>query len=99
MTTYCGRSQDRRLRRLDPCPRRTRPARLCGTPRGATEPVPGEPCRNADPNHPGVCHQLPESNYENNVSEILITIPDHPGRKGVGPLKDQPAITPAEEIG
>ena len=48
-------------------------------------PQPGEPCRNADPLHPGVCHQLPESNYENNVAESHITIPDHPGRSGFGP--------------
>ncbi|HKF44348.1 MAG TPA: lysyl oxidase family protein [Thermoanaerobaculia bacterium] len=56
-------------------------------------PGPGEPCRFADPLHPGVCHQLPESNYENNVTEVQITIPDHPGKQGVGPLKDQPEIT------
>ena len=49
----------------------------------------GEPCRFADPLHPGVCHQLPESNFENNVTEVSITIPDHPGREGVGPLKDE----------
>ncbi|MBI1787097.1 MAG: hypothetical protein HYR60_06020 [Acidobacteria bacterium] len=60
-------------------------------------PGPGEPCRYADPNHPGVCHQLPESDYENNVSQISITIPDHPGRQGVGPLKDQSQIS-AEPI-
>jgi len=53
----------------------------------------GEPCRNADPLHAGICHQLPESDYENNVAQITITIPDHPGRQGVGPLKDQPPIT------
>jgi len=53
----------------------------------------GEPCRFADPNHPGVCHQLPESDFENNVSQVTITIPDHPGRQGVGPLKNEPAIT------
>ena len=51
----------------------------------------GEPCRFADPLHPGLCHQLPESNFENNVAEIRITIPDHPGKQGVGPLKDQAA--------
>jgi lysyl oxidase len=51
----------------------------------------GEPCRNADPLHGGVCHQLTESNYENNVAEVHITIPDHPGRQGVGPLKDEAA--------
>ena len=54
-------------------------------------PGPGEPCRFADPNHPGVCHQLAESNYENNVGEALVTIPDHPGRTGVGPLNSSKA--------
>lgn len=53
----------------------------------------GEPCPYADPLHHGICHQLPESDYENNVSTITITIPDHPGRQGVGPLKNQPVIT------
>jgi len=57
------------------------------------EPLAGEPCRFPDPLHPGMCHQLPESDFENNVAQITITIPDHPGRQGVGPLKDQPAIT------
>ena len=51
----------------------------------------GEPCPNADP--AGNCHQLPESDYANNISQITITIPPHPGRQGVGPLKNQPAIT------
>jgi hypothetical protein len=58
-------------------------------------PAPAEPCPNIDPN--GFCHQLPELNYGNNVSEIQITIPDHPGKQGVGPLKNQPQIT-AEPI-
>jgi len=57
----------------------------------------GEPCRNADPLHAGVCHQLPESNYENNVAEVRITIPDHPGKEGVGPLKDQAATETVEQ--
>src|SRR5215831_19201932 len=52
---------------------------------------PGEPCLNLDPS--GHCHQLPESDYTNNTAEIMITIPDHPGRQGVGPLKNQPEIT------
>lgn len=56
-------------------------------------PTKTEICRHADPNRKGVCHALPESNYENNVGEATITIPDHPGRSGVGPLKDQPAVT------
>jgi hypothetical protein len=51
----------------------------------------GEPCPFKDPM--GFCHQLPELNYFNNVSEIQIDIPDHPGKQGVGPLKNQPQIT------
>lgn len=51
----------------------------------------GEPCPNLDSH--GMCHTLPESNYDNNIGEVRITIPPHPGRQGVGPLKDQPAIT------
>ena len=58
-------------------------------------PAAGEPCPNLDSN--GFCHQLPELNYGNNVSEIQITIPDHPGKQGVGPLKNQPQLT-AEPI-
>ncbi|HBB87499.1 MAG TPA: hypothetical protein DC047_07790, partial [Blastocatellia bacterium] len=50
----------------------------------------GEPCPAKDSN--GFCHQLPESNYGNNISEIQIDIPDHPGKQGVGPLKNQPQI-------
>jgi hypothetical protein len=56
-------------------------------------PTKADPCRYADPNHPGICHQLPESNFENNVAEISITIPAHPGKQGVGPLKNQPQLT------
>jgi hypothetical protein len=52
-----------------------------------------EPCRYADPLHRGVCHQLPESDFENNVSQITITIPEKATRQGVGPLKNQPALT------
>jgi len=44
----------------------------------------GEACPNRDPQ--GFCHQLPETNYGDNVGTTLISIPDHPGRKGVGPL-------------
>lgn len=60
-------------------------------------PSASEPCRNADPLHPGICHQLPESNYENNVAIVTVTVPDHPGRQGVGPLKNEPQLT-AEPI-
>lgn len=34
----------------------------------------------------GLCHQLEESNYANNIGEVRITIPSHPGRSGVGPM-------------
>lgn len=44
----------------------------------------GEPCPFLDTN--GFCHQLPESNYDDNIAETLISIPSHPGRKGTGPL-------------
>jgi lysyl oxidase len=44
----------------------------------------GEPCPNLDTH--GFCHQLPETNYDDNIGEATISIPSHPGRKGVGPL-------------
>ena len=46
----------------------------------------------------GLCHQFEESSYSNNQRSVLINIPDHPGRDGVGPLKDQKALDyePAE---
>ena len=34
----------------------------------------------------GFCHQLPELDYTNNVIEVPIFIPAHPGRQGAGPL-------------
>jgi len=56
-----------------------------------------EPCRVLDP-ATGLCHNLPESNFANNVTEILVTIPDHPGKVGVGPAAGlpQPSGEPAE---
>ena len=53
--------------------------------------APGEPCPFTDPG--GFCHQLPESDYSNNISQVTVTVPTHPGRQGVGPLKNEPAIT------
>ena len=44
----------------------------------------GEPCPFVDTE--GFCHQLPETNYQDNIGMATISIPDHPGRKGVGPL-------------
>jgi Lysyl oxidase len=51
------------------------------------EPEDGEPTAFAtlDP-ATGLYHQLRESNYTNNVGQVLVTIPDHPGRSGVGPM-------------
>lgn len=34
----------------------------------------------------GLYHQLSESNYANNVGEFAVTIPDHVGRSGFGPM-------------
>jgi hypothetical protein len=48
------------------------------------------PCRFQDP-LTGDCHALEESNYANNVAEVTIVIPDHPGRTGVGPASGTPA--------
>jgi hypothetical protein len=44
----------------------------------------GEPCPYTDTL--GFCHQLPESDYTNNTTEVPINIPSHPGRQGAGPL-------------
>lgn len=53
--------------------------------------------RTKDP-RTGLCHQFDEASYTNNVRTVLINIPDHPGREGVGPLKNEKALTyePAE---
>jgi hypothetical protein len=50
----------------------------------------GEPCPYTDT--AGFCHQLPESNYTNNVGEATINIPNRPGRTGVGPEKGSPHL-------
>jgi len=46
-------------------------------------------CTPADAARPrdasGKCHMFVESNYNNNVAAVPITIPDHPGHKGFGP--------------
>jgi hypothetical protein len=52
--------------------------------------VGGEPCPFVD--GLGFCHQLPESDYTNNVGQVQITIPDHPGKTGVGPEKGSPHL-------
>ena len=40
----------------------------------------------------GKCHQFQESNYANNSRSVTVQIPDHPGRDGVGPLKNEKAL-------
>ena len=46
----------------------------------------------------GLYHMLPESNYADNVAEVLVTIPDHPGKQAVGPLANTPdANAPASD--
>jgi Lysyl oxidase len=51
----------------------------------------GEPCPNVDSQ--GFCHQLPETNYSDNVGTAMISISDNPGRKGEGPLAGNSAAT------
>ncbi|HJQ71598.1 MAG TPA: lysyl oxidase family protein [Blastocatellia bacterium] len=53
-----------------------------------------EPCPQVDSN--GFCHQLPESNYDNNVGETTIVIPARPGRTGVGPEAGAPHLNPEQ---
>jgi Lysyl oxidase len=51
---------------------------------------PNDPCPFTD--KAGFCHQLPEFDYTNNVGEAVVDIPDHPGKTGVGPGKNDPAL-------
>ena len=53
----------------------------------------GEACPHKDTLN--LCHQLPESNYANNIGEATITIPAHPGRAGVGPMA---GTAPVKEV-
>ena len=46
----------------------------------------------------GLCHQFAESNYANNVGRALISIPDHLGRDGYGPLKNADDPKPEDEL-
>ncbi len=51
-------------------------------------PAPQEPCPHVDTQ--GYCHQLPESDYTNNIGEVTVTIPDKPGKGGFGPMANTP---------
>ena len=47
----------------------------------------------------GMCHQLKETNYANNVGRATVIITGHPGRAGYGPLKNgNSSINAADEI-
>jgi len=67
------------------------------------KPAPGEPCRFLEKIDPAdgqpICHQLPESDFSNNVGEALVTIPDHPGKSGVGPGSSTTAQEDKDEHG
>ena len=45
----------------------------------------------------GLCHQFAEGSYANNTARVTITIPDHPGRSGYGPGKNEPAPATKED--
>ena len=45
----------------------------------------------------GLCHQFAESNYANNIGRATVQITEHPGRAGVGPLKNDSKIITAED--
>jgi len=42
-----------------------------------------EPCPAKDPQ--GFCHMFLESDYSNNIGQVVITIPEHSGKTGYGP--------------
>ena len=46
----------------------------------------------------GQCHQFAEKDYANNVGRALISIPDHLGRDGYGPLKNSADPTADDEM-
>jgi hypothetical protein len=46
----------------------------------------------------GLCHQIAEVNYANNVGRATVIVTDHPGRAGYGTIKDKTKITAADEI-
>ncbi|MFL6290040.1 MAG: lysyl oxidase family protein [Thermoanaerobaculia bacterium] len=54
------------------------------------------PCRFLDP-ATGLCHALRESDYSNNVGQVLVSIPDHPGQGGVGPLAGSATVKETPE--
>lgn len=44
------------------------------------------------------CHQIEESDYTNNIGEATVIVTEHPGRAGIGPLKNSGTITADDEI-
>ena len=45
----------------------------------------------------GLCHQLEETSYANNVGRATVIITDHPGRAGYGPLKNNRSTIVAKD--
>ncbi|MFL5618958.1 MAG: lysyl oxidase family protein [Gemmatimonadaceae bacterium] len=45
----------------------------------------------------GLCHQFEETNYANNFGSATVIITDHPGRAGIGPLKNDKSTIKAED--
>jgi hypothetical protein len=46
----------------------------------------------------GLCHQLEETDYTNNVGRATIIITDHPGRSGYGTIRDNTKLKANDEI-
>jgi hypothetical protein len=41
----------------------------------------------------GICHNFRGRNYDNDLAEVAITIPDHAGTTGPGPGSENPPTT------
>lgn len=57
----------------------------------------GEPCPALDPS--GFCHMFVESNYDNNVAETRVSVPDRVGKTGFGPGSGEtpPGVEPIDD--
>lgn len=45
----------------------------------------------------GLCHQFAESDYTNNIGRATVEVTAHPGRAGVGPLRNDTRVITAED--
>jgi hypothetical protein len=55
----------------------------------------GAPCPALDSQ--GLCHNFAEARYDNNVAEVTVTIPEHVGRSGYGPMAGTDPVAEAPE--